>query len=135
MVIFIISTVFILLEKRNELEFQKKLREKKVFCNVIMLTEDNKMSEFDQNKKFDKLQFNIYADLECIIEKIDGCKLNPENSSSTKVSKHLPSAFSIFTISCFKSTENKHDVYRGKDSMKKICEFLRERAMKIINFF
>ena len=27
-----------------------------------------------------------------------------------------------------------HDVYRGKDCMKKFCEFLREDAMKIIVF-
>ena len=40
----------------------------------------------------------------------------------------------MFTISSFKSIENKHDVYRGKDCMKKFCESLREHAMKIINF-
>ena len=38
------------------------------------------------------------------------------------------------TISSFRSIENKHDMYRGKDCMKKLCEFLREHAMKIINF-
>ena len=37
------------------------------------------------------------------------------------------------TISSFKNIENKHDVYRGKDCMKKFCESLREHAMKIIN--
>ena len=69
-----------------------------------------------------------------MIEKIDGCKNNPENSSTTKVSKHIPSGFSMSTISSFRSIENKHDVYRGKDCMKKFCESLREDAMKIINF-
>ena len=44
------------------------------------------------------------------IEKIDGCKNNPENSSKTKVSKHFPSGFSMLTISLFRSIENKHDV-------------------------
>ena len=34
------------------------------------------------------------------------------------------------TILPFRSIENKH----GKDCMKKFCEFLREHAMKIINF-
>ena len=29
----------------------------------------------------------------CIIEKIDGCKKNPEISSTTKVSKRIPSGF------------------------------------------
>ena len=38
------------------------------------------------------------------------------------------------TISSFPSIENKHDIYRGKDCMKKICESLREQAMNIINF-
>ena len=37
------------------------------------------------------------------------------------------------TTLSFKSIENKHGVYRGKDCMK-FCEFLREQAMKIINF-
>ena len=56
------------------------------------------------------------------------------NSSTTKVSKHLPSGFSMSTISSFKNIENKYDAYRGKDFMKKFCEFSREQAMKIINF-
>ena len=37
------------------------------------------------------------------------------------------------TISSFKSIENKHDVHRDKDYMKKFCKSLREHAMKIIN--
>ena len=38
------------------------------------------------------------------------------------------------TISSLKSIENKHDIYIGKNCMKKFCEFLREQAMKIISF-
>ena len=38
------------------------------------------------------------------------------------------------TISSFKSIENKHDVYRGKDCMKKFCESLRGHAVEIIKF-
>ena len=37
-------------------------------------------------------------------------------------------------MSSFKSIENKDDVHRSKDCMKKFCESLREQAMKIINF-
>ena len=37
------------------------------------------------------------------------------------------------TILSFKSIENKHDVYRGKDCIRTFCESLREHAMKIIN--
>ena len=80
------------------------------------------------------MPFIIYADLECITKKIDGCKNNPENSSATKVCEHIPSGFSVSTISLFRSIENNHDVYRGQGYMKKFCEFLREHAVKIINF-
>ena len=38
------------------------------------------------------------------------------------------------TISSFRSIQNKHDVYKGDDCMKKFCKFLREHKMKIINF-
>ena len=68
-----------------------------------------------------------------IIEKIYGCKNNPENSSTTKVTKHIPSVFLMSAIWSFGSIENKHDVDRGKDCMKNYCEFLREHAIKIIN--
>ena len=56
-------------------------------------------------------------------------KNNLENSSATKLGEHI--LFSIFKISSFKSIENKHDVYRGKDCMKKFCESLREQTMEI----
>ena len=45
--------------------------------------------------KFDRTQFIIYADLECLIEKIVGCKNNSENSSTSEVCKHIPSGFSV----------------------------------------
>ena len=75
-----------------------------------MPSENTKMLEFNQYQKSDKAPFIIYADLECIIEKIDGCKSNQENSSTIKVSTHIPSGFSMSTISSFRSIESKHDV-------------------------
>ena len=83
-----------------------------------MPSEDTKTLEFNQYQKSDKAPFIIYADFECITEKIDGCNNNPENSSTANVSDHILSGFSISTIS-FKSIENEHDLYRGKDCMKK----------------
>ena len=99
-----------------------------------MASEDTKILEFNQYQKSDKVPFIVYTDLECIIKKTDGCKNNPENSSTTKVTEHIPSGFSMSTISSFRSIENKHDGYRSKDCMKKFCEFLRGHAIKIINF-
>ena len=49
-----------------------------------MPSEDTKILESNQYQKSDKEPFVIYADLECLIEKIDGCKKNPENSFTIK---------------------------------------------------
>ena len=116
---------------KSKLESHEKVYENKNFYNLIMPSEDTNILEFDQYKKSDKAPFIIYADLECI--KIDGCKNNPENLSTTKVSKDIPSGFSMSTIFLFRSIENNNFVYRGKDCKKKFYEFLREHTLKIIN--
>ena len=94
---------------KNKLKSHKKVCENKIFY-VIMPSEDTKISVFNQYQKSDKAPFIIYADIECIMEKIDRCKNNPKNSSTTKVSQHIPSGFSmsIISISSFRSIESKH---------------------------
>ena len=84
---------------KKKLESHKKLCENKDFCNGIMPSEDTKILEINQYQKSDKAPFIIYAHLECTIKNIDRCKNNPENSSTAKVSKHIPSGFSMSTIS------------------------------------
>ena len=114
---------------RKKIELHQKVCENNDFCNAILPSEDTKILEFNQYQKFDTA-----PDLECIIEKIHVCKKNLQNSFTTKASEHIPSGFSMSTISSFRGIANKHGVYKGKDCMKKFCEYLREHAMKIINF-
>ena len=63
-----------------------------------MPSEDNEILEFDQYKKPDKTPFFIYADFESLIEKLDGCKNNPEMSSTAKVGKHSMWFFNVYDI-------------------------------------
>ena len=66
-----------------------------------MSSEDTKISEFNQYQKSDKTLFIIYVYLECEMEKIDGCKNSPENSSTTKVSDPIARGFSM-SFQCMK---------------------------------
>ena len=50
-----------------------------------MPSKDTKILEFNQYQQSDKAPFIIYADFECLIEKIDGCKNNPEHSFASVV--------------------------------------------------
>ena len=86
----------------------------------VMPSEYTKILEFNQSQKSDKVPFIIYADRQCLIEKNDGCKNDPENSFTTKVGEHIPSGFLMPTKSSFTSIQNKHNVYRGKNCMKSV---------------
>ena len=56
--------------------------ESRSFRDIIIPFEDTKILEFDQYQKSNKALFIAYTDFECIIEKNNGCKNNPENSST-----------------------------------------------------
>ena len=45
--------------------------------------------------KSDKMQYIIYAEIESLIEKIDGCANNPENFPTTKNGEHIPCCYSM----------------------------------------
>ena len=117
----------------EKIQSDKKVCENKDFCNVITSSKDTNIFKFNQYQKFDK-DYLLFMPILHMIEKIDGCKNNPENSFATKVSEHILSVFSLSIISSFMSIENKHDVYRGKSCMITFCEYLRENAIKITNF-
>ena len=53
-----------------------------------------------------------------LMKRLMGVRIITKNSS-TKVSEHIPSSFSMSTISSFKRIETKHDVRRRRDYIKK----------------
>ena len=71
-----------------------------------MPSEKDKILEFNQYIKSDKMPFIIYADIESLIRKIDGCANNPGNSSTIKIGEHNPCRYSMSTIWAFDHIEN-----------------------------
>ena len=63
----------------------------------------------------------IYADLECLLEKMHLCRNNPEKSYTDKKTKHTLSGYSLFTNCSFDAIKNKQ-------------RFKKEHAMEIINY-
>ena len=120
--------------KENKLKKHKKVCENHDYCYVEMPEEDNKILKYNQGEKSMRVSFIIYADLECLFEKMNTCHNNPEKSSTTKMNKHTLSGYSLFTHCSCDTTKNKLDYYRGKNCMKNFCLNLREHATKIINY-
>ena len=52
-----------------------------------------------------KVPFVIYADLGSLLEKMNTCHNNPKTSSTTKINKHTPSGYSLFTHCSFDTTK------------------------------
>ena len=118
----------------KKLKKLKKVCESHDCCYVEMPEEDNKIIKYNQGEKSMKVPFIISADLESLLEKINACHNNPEKSSTTKINKHTPSSYSLFTRCLFDTTKNKLGYYRGKNCMKNFCLDLREHATKIISY-
>ena len=118
----------------NKLESHKKVCENHDYCSIEMPNEDNTILKYNHGEKSMRALFIIYADSESLLEKIETCHNNPEKSSTTKINKHTPSGYSLFTHCSFDITKNKLDYYGGEDCMKKFCLHLKEHATKIINY-
>ena len=68
----------------NKLKSHKKVCENKDFSGIEMPSEKNKILEFKQYMKSEKIPYIIYTDLECLFKKIDGCVINPQNRLQQK---------------------------------------------------
>ena len=97
MKIFTVKIVFAHILQKNKLEEHKKICENNKYCHVEIPNEDNKIIKYNQGEKSIKSPFIIYADLECLLEKMSTCYNNPKESSTTEINKHTPSGYSLFT--------------------------------------
>ena len=91
----------------NKLNAHKKVCENHKYYNIEMPTDKNNKIKYGQGEKALKLPFIIYADLECLLEKMNTCHNDPNISSTTKINQHTPSGYSIYTSCTFNKSNNK----------------------------
>ena len=94
------------------------------YCCVEIPEEDNKILKYNSRVKSMKVPFIIYTDLESLLEKISTFHNDPNELSTTKINKHKPSGYLLFTHCSFDYAKNKLDYYRGHDSMQIFCKDL-----------
>ena len=82
----------------NKLESHKKICENHDYCHVEMPTKDNNIIKYNHGEKSIKVPFILYADLECLLEKMSTCINNSNESSTTKINKHTPSVIRYLLI-------------------------------------
>ena len=101
-----------------------------------MPIEDSKILEFNQYQKSGKAPFINYEDLDPEIEKIDGCKINHEYSSTlwAKWANIFDQVFKFLPHHHLEPCKISMMYIKLKIAWKIFVCFLREHAMKIINF-
>ena len=99
-----------------------------------MPSKKDSVLEFNHYMKSNKMPYIIYTDMKSLIRNIDGPANNTENYSTIKIGKHISCEYSMAKIQVFDLIESKHTLYRRNDSIKKVCESLREHTKNIIYF-
>ena len=81
-----------------------------------------------------KVPFVIYADFECITEKISSVSSDPINSSTEKYQHHTPCGFSYVVVSQVDEYTKPPVLYRGEDCVDKFykCLFEEQQYIKTI---
>ena len=57
----------------------------------------NRILKCNYGEKSMKVPFVIYTDLETLLERLGTCYNNLKKSSTTKINKHTPSGYLLFT--------------------------------------
>ena len=119
---------------KSKLKKHEKICKNHDFFHLKMPDVDKDILESKPGKKSLKHTFIIYADLECLLLKMNTCNNNPNKSYATAKALHKPSGYSLLTSCSFDKSENKQTYYRKRDCMKRFCNDLKEHIIRIINY-
>ena len=81
---------FHLYSTKEKLEKHENVCDDHDYCYLEM-SNDNKILKYNHGEKSMRAPFVIYADLECLLEKMHSCQNNLEKSYTEKKIKHTPS--------------------------------------------
>ena len=96
-----------------------------------MLKEGENIMSFRNYHKQMKVPYVIYADFECVLEKIKGCEPSPDKSFTVKTEKHEPCSFSYVAVRSDGKLFGPF-TYRGRDAVYVFLRWLQnhEREMR-----
>ena len=117
----------------NKLKRHERVCTNHDYCRLDIPKEYENINYLPGEKSI-KVPFIIYADLECLLKKIQFCKIQPKNSYTEKKVKHKPSGYAGCSICSFDDTKTRRYFYRRKDCTEKFCKDLKEIGTEIINF-
>ena len=77
----------------------------------------------------------MYADFELILEPIQGPNSEPTGPYTSKVTKHSPSGWCVYSKFMYGEVKDPLRLYRGKDCLEKFCDYIRQEANRLYHMF
>ena len=74
---------------KNKLKNHKNVCENHDYCHMEMPKENNKILKYNHGENSMKAPIVIYANLECLLKKINTFYNNPEKSPTTETNEHI----------------------------------------------
>ena len=94
----------------NKLKRHERICNNHDYCRIDM-PKENENIKYLPGEKALKAPFIVYADLECLLEKVQSCQNDIENSYTEKKAKRKPSGYIWCSICSFDDTKNKSYFY------------------------
>ncbi|GBN42267.1 hypothetical protein AVEN_59531-1 [Araneus ventricosus] len=89
-------------------------------------TEEEKWLQFNNHRFQLPVPYSIYADFECILEKLSSCEMNPVISSTQPITRHVACGFAYVVVGSKGRMVRSPIVYREEDSVDKFLKNLIE---------
>ncbi|GFY67148.1 uncharacterized protein TNIN_416021 [Trichonephila inaurata madagascariensis] len=100
---------------------------------IKMPTQEEKWLEFSNHKFKLPVPYVIYADLECIQEKISSCEQDPKISSTESIAKHVPCGFAYVIVGPDGAMIKPPTVFRGKNAIDQFLTKLLDEEKSILD--
>ena len=91
--------------------------------------------EFCNGQNQFKIPFIMYVDFESILKPIQGPNPEPTGPYTSKVTKHSPSGWCIYSKFVYREVKDPLRLYRGKDCPEKFCNYIRQEANRLYHKF
>ena len=102
------------------------------FCEVRVPEQGKNYKQHKYGAKSLRINDAIYLNIETLLKDYVTCLNNPSRSYTTNKSYYEPCGYSIATIRNH-TKESIVDYHRGKDTLAKLCEDLREHARRLLD--
>lgn len=102
---------------------------------VVLPDKDKNIIKFTNVEKQEKVPFIIYADFECILEKIEKAEHEDKKSSTFKTEKHVVCGFSYKVVCSIEEHTKEQIVYRGEDAGEKFVKKILKEQDKILALY